>query len=214
MKINTSIGEVGLYIGEREYILRPSFLSMSIIGDGDELFGYASWINTALFKLKHEPETISVLDMSTAIFIIQCCCSEDIPELGNIIGSDWSGKIFYNPGDISGNDLIVIAEHLIRFGINGVETQRSITAKRFGNKNKSDGEFKIQEFVASAIAHLKLGAKDAWDLTMAEFQLAIDSLYPDQDPKANYPTQQEAESTYQKVLAARARKAEAEKIKA
>ena len=214
MKVNTFIGEAALYVGEREYILRPSFLSMSQIGDDESLIGYASWINMAMIKLKSAPETIGVLDMSTAIFIIQCCCDEDIPELGCIIGSDWSGKLFYKESDVCARDLIVIADHLVRYGINGVETQRSITAKRFGSKNKSNGEFKIAEFVASAIAHLKLSAKDAWQLTMAEFQLAIDSLYPDTDKKANLPTQKEVESTYQLVLAARARKAAAEKEKA
>jgi hypothetical protein len=204
MRINTAVGEVGLTVGGREYRLRPSFLSMSAIGESGDLISTAGWINSAKLKLNYEPEKISVLDMSTAIFIIQCCCDEEIPELGCIIGSDWTGKLFYKEGAVNGHDLIVIADHLISYGVNGVETTRSKIAARFSSK-KDDFIFKVTEFVASAIAHLKLSAKDAWDLTMPEFQLAMDSLYPPDEKKANIPTQEQAEETYQKVLAARER---------
>lgn len=203
MRVNTSIGEVGLAIEGRDYRLRPSFLSMSAIGESGDLVSIASWINSAKLKLDFEPHKISVLDMSTAIFIIQCCCDKEISELGCIIGSDWTGKLFYKEGAVSGHDLIVIADHLIRFGINGIETQRSKNAARFSDK-KNKFIFKVTEFVASAIAHLKLSAKDAWDLTMPEFQLAMDSLYPPDDKKSNMPTQEEVEENYAHVLAARA----------
>ncbi len=65
--------------------------------------------------------------------------------------------------------------------------------------------FKINEFVASAIAHLKLSSKDAWNLTMPEFQLAVDSLFPEDPKKANMPTQDEVEESFRKVREARAR---------
>ncbi len=94
--------------------------------------------------------------------------------------------------------------------MNGIETTRSKIAARFGSK-KDDFIFKVTEFVASAIAHLKLSARYAWQLTMPEFQLAMDSLYPPDEKKANIPTQEQAEETYQKVLAARARNAKAQK---
>lgn len=211
MRVNTSIGEVGLSIEGREFLLRPSFLAISQIGDDDSLLSIASSINNAKLKLETRPHEIGVLDISTAIFIIQCCCDDEIEQLGHIIGSDWTGKLYYNEGAVCGNDLIVIADHLVRFGVNGIETKRSRTAARFNDKREKF-TFKVGEFVASAIAHLKLSAKDAWDLTMPEFQMAIDSLFPDTDPKANMPTQDEVEKNFEIVRAARARHAEKQKL--
>jgi hypothetical protein len=204
MKVKTSIGEVGLTIGEREYLLRPSFLSMSTIGDDETLVNAANAINLAKQRLLTDPERITVLDISTAIFIIQCCCDVEIEELGHIVGSEWSGQLYYREGDISGHDLIIIAEHLIRYGINGVETKRTKISERFSDK-RDKFVFKINEFVASAIAHLKLSSKDAWNLTMPEFQLAVDALFPEDPKKANMPTQDEVEESFRKVREARAR---------
>jgi hypothetical protein len=212
MRVNTAIGEVGLTINGRDYLLRPSFVAMSQIGEGDSLVSIANWANQAKLRLQFEPHLVSVLDISTALLIIQSCCDDEIVGLGHIVGSEWTGKLVFNEQEVCWQDLIIIAEHLIRYGINGIETERSKNAARFSDK-RDNFVFKVSEFVASAIAHLKLSAKDAWQLTMPEFQMAIDALFPEDGKKSNMPTQEDMQKNLAIIKAARERHAKTQKDK-
>lgn len=199
----TTIGEVGIEAGGRSYLLRPSLFSMSQIGSPADI------VETTAILLSPEPEHPYILKrfrkerFERALTVLYACAGDQ--DLGDLIGGmvpTGRGRIAYSPGLMPMQDIIAVAQGLIRHGIMGdVEPEP-------GRVGESMSEFKAAEYVSAAIAHLSMSESDAWNMTMTSFVQVMRSKYPPK-PGAKPMTANDVDATLArlaKINAARAGK--------
>lgn len=188
MQALTAIGEVGIEVGGRSYLLRPSLFSMTRIGSPTEI--------VAMFGLLCGPEPVSpfsgvpVLDLAatwrrdrfSAALIVMNSCTED--DLGELIGG-FSAPRRYTPGLMPMTDIIQVARSLM---IHGVTGNAKPDPRRPLGKSDYLTEFRAKDYVACAMAHLGASEKDAWNMTMTSFSAAMRSKYPPPEDKGQRPT--------------------------
>ena len=189
MQALTAIGEVGIEVGGRSYLLRPSLFSMTRIGTPVEI--------VETFGLLCGPEPVNyfpgvpVLDpvprwrrdrFSAALIVMNSCSADDLSDL---IGA-FTGYRRYRPGLMPMDDIIAIARSLI---IHGVTGNAKPDSRRPPAKGDYLTEFKAGEYVACAMAHLGAAERDAWGMTMTSFSAAMRSKYP---PPEDTPGQRPA----------------------
>lgn len=177
MQIHTEIGEIGLDCAGRTYRLRPSLAAMASLGSPAEIVelfgqvlgpppastGYA-WADAARFKRWGRERFLG------ALTVLHGCCDDDLtPLVGGI-----SPRMAYQPGAMPMDDVIVLAQALLKHGIVGDVPAEPSKPKR-GAYNK---EFKARDYVALAMAHLGASESDAWAMTMTSFILAMRAKYP------------------------------------
>lgn len=173
MRALTAIGEVGIEIGGRSYLLRPSLFSISQIGSPTDI------VETTAILLSPEPDNDYVLRrfrkerFERALTVLYACAGDQ--DLGDLIGGmvpTGRGRIAYSPGQMPMSEIVAVAQGLIRHGIMGdVEPDP-------GRVGEAMSEFKAGEYVAAAIAHLGLSESDAWNMTMTGFVQVMRSKYP------------------------------------
>lgn len=170
----TSIGEIGAYVGDKEYLFRPSLSAMDSLGSPTEIVekfallfsspkinpffpvpAYRSW----------EREV-----MATAYDVLVACCEEDVTPLLGHMGSKWGSFV---PGAMPSMDMIYLARSLMHDGIVGLKPE-GLLAKP---QEEYTPQFKAREFVAQAVAHLGVSSDEAWNMTMIEFAGAMQSKY-------------------------------------
>lgn len=179
MSALTAIGEVGIETGGRSYLLRPSLFSISQIGTPADI------IEASAILLSLEPDNPYLLSVfrkkrfEWALTVVYACAGDQ--DLGSIVGGmvpTGRGRIAYSPGLMPMQDIVAIAQGLIRHGVLGdVEPEP-------GRKGEAMKEFKAADYVAAAIAHLGLSESDAWRMTMTSFVQVMRSKFP---PPANKP---------------------------
>ncbi|CBJ80357.1 putative Gp17 [Xenorhabdus bovienii str. Jollieti] len=188
------IGEIVISTDKRDFLLYPSFSSMTRIGTPQQIVGAYTLLNGAetqelinraviaygtlpdwLIKLMRKPIGRKIL--STAIMVIQACCDEDADEL---IGEWRPGRrgLVYRPGRMPVNDIIVVATELITHGVIGkVEIRR--LQRHEGTEAYSD-QFKAIEYISAARTHFNMTREEAERLTMTEFQMMLKAKFPDE----------------------------------
>lgn len=199
----TAIGEVGIEIGGRSYLLRPSLFSMSQIGSPADI------VETTAILLAPEPEQPYIRKcfrkerFERALTVMYACAGDQ--DLGDLIGGmvpTGRGRIAYSPGQMPMHDIVAIAQGLIRHGIQGdVEPEP-------GRVGQALSEFHCSEYVSAAIAHLGMSESDAWNMTMTSFVQVMKSKYPPK-PGAKPMTAPDVDaklSWLEKINAARAGK--------
>lgn len=183
MNVNTAIGEVGIKVDEREYILRPSFLAMSKIGNPEQIvlqfkvicsaFEFKMGVENPLFPyLKTYP--LCLFDSFYKI-IKSCLVSGDAFD---ICGTIHNGKHVQRA--IPYGDMVTLAFHLMKWGIYGSPSERVIKSNRRG---KELTEFNPMQAVGLAVAQFGLSTNDAWSLTMPEYQSAWEGKYPEDESR-------------------------------
>lgn len=202
MQVNTSIGELAVYAtidGEgREFILRPSFYAVSRIGTPEQIKSICNACIDCLVAL--ERGYVRKSWVYDCLSVINACCDDDVPI--SVFGGwkqhlrDGQWRLEFYEGAVSAKECIVLANHLIRWGIVGDPSDK---AKK-SEVGKKKSLFDPRDYVGAAMAHLHLPKSDAWALTMTEFQRAMDSKFPD-DQSAVKESQDVSQEDYDKLMA-------------
>lgn len=170
-----SIGEIGVSVGERDYLFRPSLAAMDSLGSPAEI--------VEKFSILHEPPKINPIwpvqsyrawereVAATAYDVLAACSDEDVTPLLGHMGTRWGSFVM---GAMPVDDMIHLARSLIRHGIIGLKPE-GLLAKP--PEEEYTAEFKAREFVSQAVAHLGMSTADAWNLTMTEFSGAMQSKF-------------------------------------
>lgn len=183
MRVNTSIGEVLVTARvdgrATDFLFRPSFSALSRIGAPEQI---ESVIKGCLDCM--ESLTSGLINPEyrySCVSMINACCEDE--EITRALFGYWQVKsrkgeerLVFIEGAETAENTIVLANHLVKWGVVG-KPKRRVTE---GDKVKKD--FDPFEYVGSAIAHLGLSTNEAWQLTMTEFQAAIDAKFPPEKP--------------------------------
>jgi hypothetical protein len=171
----TSIGEIGVDVGERHYLFRPSLSAMDSLGSPAEIVEKFAILSSApkinpIWPLPSyrswEREIIS-----TAYDVLIACCDDDVTPLLGHMGSRWGSFV---PGAMPSVDMVHLARSLMHDGIIGLKPEGRLLEKP---KQEYVPEFKAREFVAQAVAHLGVSSEEAWNMTMTEFSGAMQSKF-------------------------------------
>jgi len=183
MRVLVNIGEMGITVGRRDVLLRPSFYAMSKLGTGPEiietfarLHGHFDKVHP-LFDDGNAKRQINRL-YGLAVDVVAACTEEDITELTGHLGTRYNSWV---PGLIPIDELTVLARRLMQYGVVGVvppgpKLSEEEKAKQAAEAFKS--EFDPRDFVAQAVAHLGLSEGDAWSMTITSFILAMRAKFP------------------------------------
>ncbi len=190
----TDIGEVVLtdrMEAGSEFFLRPSFLAMNRIGSPSEIVsvyalihgGEAQSLITACAALGSFPAWLStsfdrIADriLTASIHVMQACCDEDLSAMTGKWVEAPNG-IAYEPGSLSRNDIILIAQSLMTHGIIGRAKVRKLQRHE---SNDTTPAFNALEYINAAQIHFDMSREDAANLTMTEFALLLNAKYPSQ----------------------------------
>ena len=160
-----SVGEFAIKKGESVFLFRPSFSALDKIGNSSDIM--QAFINLQIAD-ENNPKWHEI---SLALNVLQSCCEKELPEFfGYMIESKGKPKFKYK--SIPAHDLVIFARKLIMSGVYGEPKRES---KKTDN---NDSKFNPIEFVSCAVEHLNVNIKDAWDLTMIEFQRLYDAKFP------------------------------------
>ena len=190
MRAITSIGEIGVSVGDYDYLFRPSLAAMDSLGSPADIvskFGILFsapklnpfWPVSAYRAWEREV-------MATAYDVLIACCADDVSPLLGHMGSKWGSFV---TGSMPSQDMVHLARSLMRHGIVGLKPEG-----RPLNKPKEEyvPEFQAREFVSQAVAHLGLSSAEAWQMTMTEFSGAMQSKYG--KPESLPPTEEHDEA--------------------
>lgn len=180
MAANTRIGEVGINWNGKEYVLRPSFFNLQQIPDVQDAF------DTAAKCVAQSSAGIipAPLDIQLCARVLDEMASEPLPEklTGVTVPAITKGGVKWKPGHMTIAAVCSIAYALLKQGMYGKPSRERI---ELGKINQSaiedkDAPFDVMPFVGLAMAPNGLGksASDAWNMTMIEFQSAIDMQFP------------------------------------
>jgi len=209
MRCNTRIGEMVISCTKNgegcDFLLRPSFFAMSQLGDPDQIERTYDKCKMAMrilsFGKSHcLTDQISHDQLTHCINVIHACSQDDLPDelLGWFQLSAKEDKLLYRQGAVSIKEIVIIANHLMKWGMIGDPDPTRMRMPR--KKNEQPKQFDPAEFVGYAIQALHLSTENSWNLTMFEFQRAIEKAFPIDESKIPVSTE-EAESA---VAAARA----------
>jgi len=188
----TEIGEIGIYAGDRLVTLRPSLAAMARLGDGaaivaafDELHRLkvlptapAAWINRALHRR-----------FLTAVEVLQACTDEDISDLTGYQGQSLRSWV---PGPIQPSIAVHLARSLMAHGLLGVVPDDD-RYEPDPSAPTHTAEFRPADIAAMAMAHLGYTEREAWNLTVTAFTLAMRAKFP--PPARKTPTVKEHDAT-------------------
>lgn len=204
MNILTHIGEATALINGQEYLVRPSFKALASVGDPKDLAQCISDVYTAyayLVQFRRLPRSDYI---SACANLLELC--SDIPPkyLGYLTASASGKRVLYRQGKISPDEIIIMANHCIRWGVGGDPKHKPQPVKDTGRPQLFDPA----EFVAILIDEFHMSREDAWGATMTEFQRLCEQrqrkAWGDKPPP---PTKEEAKASfdYAKNAIARAR---------
>lgn len=180
MRILTEIGEIGIHAPNRDVLLRPSLYAMSRLPDP-----------VGLLVALHEGSPRDQFD--AALDVLQACTDEDISDLTGHVGSRYGTWVC---GSVPARDLIALARSLIRHGVLGVVPKLPPLADE---QSAYTPKFEAREFVAVAIAHLGLSEREAWDLTVTSFILAMRAKFPRPKTGPGAPSAAELDAAFERL---------------
>lgn len=178
MRCNTSIGEAVAEYGESEYLVRPSFSALAGIGSPEDIDSIIRGCLAAFNNIQNG-HTPTVNQLSACAVMLSACSDLPVTWLGWWRESTRiKGKTIWVQGIVTINDLVVMANHCVRWGVMG--DPRKKPSKKA--KEQSKGYFDPAEFVAIACMPSDSGGlgwsrNDAWQATMVEFQRACEERY-------------------------------------
>jgi hypothetical protein len=182
MRILTEIGEIGVHAPNRDVLLRPSLYAMGRLSDP-----------VGLLVTLHEGTPRDQFD--AALDVLQVCTDEDISDITGHVGSRYGTWVC---GSVPTRDLITLARSLIRHGVLGVVPKLPPLPD---DGNAFTPKFEAREFVAVAIAHLGLSEREAWDLTVTSFILAMRAKFPRPKNGPGAPSATELDTAFERLNA-------------
>lgn len=186
---NTYAGEIGVTWGEREFLFRPSFSAIASLGDPKHLIRFLGRIQRA------------DMDGYVAALAMLNACHVGDGDLSRLIGyfKDVKGRLRYVMGTMSPQEIHILGARLAANGMIGQPRGRK--------DGKPADSFDPAEYVGAAVAHLGLSTAEAWDMTMIEFQRAIDAKFPPAEGEKDkeLPSVEEAEAAVNHVMEMRKR---------
>jgi hypothetical protein len=175
MRAITSVGEVGVSLGDHDFLFRPSFKAIDSLGSSTEIVDKFSLLfsapNINPFWPVPSYRAWEREVMATAYDVLVACCDADLTPLIGHMGTRWGSFV---PGAMPSNDMVHLARCLMKHGIIGIKPEGRLLSKP---DTEYVPEFKARDFVAQAIAHLGLSSEQAWNLTMTEFSGAMQSKF-------------------------------------
>lgn len=180
MAANTRIGEVGINWNGKEYVLRPSFFNLQQIPDIEQAFDTAAKC-VAQVSAGITPAPI---DIQLCARALDEMAGEPLPEklTGIITPAVTKGGIKWKSGHMSIAAVCSLAYALLKQGMYGKPSRERIELSKMNMAAAEDknAPFDVMPFVGLAMAPNGLGksASDAWNMTMIEFQAAIDMQFP------------------------------------
>jgi hypothetical protein len=170
MRVNTSIGEIGVSANGRDFLFRPSLFAMQKLEDP-----IRSFVDI------HNPERSKNAENQrfiAAVEVLEACIDDDISDLVGYMSPRYHGDSFagfsWRCGLINFTDCIILAASLIRHGVVGVVPVE--TKKPEGGYSS---KFEPRELASIAMAHLGMNEADAWNLTVTGFIMAMRAKFPD-----------------------------------
>lgn len=176
MRAITSVGEIGVSVGDHDYLFRPSLAAIDSLGSPSEIVNKfailfsAPKLNPIWPKSSYRAWEREL--MATAYDVLVACCADDVTPLLGHMGSKWGSFV---PGAMLAQDMIHIARALMKHGVVGLKPEGRPIKK--SEKSEYSNEFKAREFVSQAVAHLGLSSSEAWRLTMTEFSGAMQAKF-------------------------------------
>lgn len=173
MTANHAVGEIGVTLGDADVIFRPSLLAISRIGSPSDIV-------EAFVELMEPPrhDVQARCRFRTACHVMLCCADTqcDIETVHQLIGfyTGSEDALVYQAGAMPPEDIVTIAQHLIRHGVSGVSPKGDEPMV----KGEPMREFDAAQFAAMAVAHLGMSESDAWNLTMTSLLSALHSKFP------------------------------------
>lgn len=183
--ILTEIGEIGVHYKGNTVVLRPSLYAMSQLGSPKEILE-----SYALIMSEFSDKKMRWRQFVEALSVVNICCEHDLSDVFGYLNE----RRKYVKKAAGMSDILAIARSLMQHGITG--TQEPIKSK----DKESDyvTEFKVQDHVALAMAHLNMPEDKAWAMTMTSLVAALRAKFPQQennDPGSKAPTKGEHEAT-------------------
>lgn len=207
--ILTDAGEVGVHVCEtaedgrtRTYLLRPSLYAMTQIGTPREIVETFSTVMNEPFN-----ERGAEIQLQSALGVLFACTEEDVSEIFGHWGECEVFKTGYVPGRVPASDIVPLAQCLMKHGVTGA---LPIPEARPGNEPTFVQEFDARKHVAIAMAHLGVGEREAWEMTMTTLTGAMQAKYPPDtrdSPGAKAPSGKDLDAKmawFDKIEAARA----------
>lgn len=170
----TSIGELGVSAGDRDWLFRPSLSAMDSLGSPSEIVEkFAVLFSSPKINPIWPVESYRAWErevMATAYDVLLACCEEDATPLLGHMGTRWGSFVM---GIMPASDMVHLARSLMRHGVIGLAPE-GLPAKPV---EEFTPEFKARDFVSQAVAHLGMSTAEAWNLTMTEFSGAMQSKF-------------------------------------
>lgn len=191
MQILTEVGEVGVHVGNTTLLLRPSLHSMSRLGDPAEIIETYGRVMDG-----------NVMD---ALGVIFACTEDDVSDLFGWVEAKGGASKFAG-GRVPPEHVVAIGQCLVKHGITGALDP---LPRRADKEPEYVTRFVARDHVATAMAHLGLSEREAWNMTMTGLIAALRAKFPISDkdsPGGRAPTLEEHEATdawYDTIKAAR-----------
>lgn len=180
MAANTRVGEVGINWNGKEYVLRPSFFNLQQVPNIQETFDIAAKCAAQVSA----GITPAQLDIQLCARVLDEMASDPLPEklTGIITPAVTKGGIKWRHGHMTIAAVCSLAYALLKQGMYGKPSRERIELSKMNMAatEDKDAPFDVMPFVGLAMAPNGLGksASDAWNMTMIEFQAAIDMQFP------------------------------------
>ena len=163
----TEAGEVGVQATPLPLVIfRPTLFAMSRIGEPDEIVALA----VRLFG--------GTATIDDALRVLWACCDDDCSAYTGYLGGDTTPE--YVAGVMPVHDIVVMSIHLLQHGLVGKSIKQRESKPATDTANAT---FNASEFVAIAIAQLRMSERDAWRLSMTTLVNALHSKFPDMGAK-------------------------------
>ena len=162
-----------------EFTFTPSLGRIATLGAPREL--------VAMFAALYGPNA----EKAAAYVLAGLCDQDDVAPLIGEPRATGAGIVFEG-GAMPAGEQLVIARHLLQHGMIGRPKPGATSAGGYAE------EFRAEEYVAAARAHLGMSAADAEALSMTEMQLMLEMKFPDaarQAGRNDIPTAEEYEAT-------------------
>lgn len=179
--ILAEIGEIGIHKGGAVHLLRPSFYAISKLGTPLEIVQLFAAVHSEHFTKRGKTE-----QFATALGVLYACSADDCP-VYELFGTytpamqrwrePWKPGT-YRRGAVPAAHVLPLARSLLAHGVVG---EVSALPRREDAEPEYQTEFHPREHVATAMAHLGLGEREAWAMTMTGLVLALRSKYPTND---------------------------------
>lgn len=171
----TSVGEVGIEYEGRSYLLRPSLFHISQIGSPKEIIEATALLLGAEPEEPYAARAFRRERFDRALTVLYACAGEqDLSELLGGMVPTGRGRIVYSPGRMPMQEIIALAQAMIRHGVLG-DVESEEVDKRGGEFLK---EFHCIQYAGTAMAHMGMSEEAAWNMTMTTFVRVMRSKYP------------------------------------